>query len=141
MAGIINEMDDKKLDVIDSYIDRQQKYINDLLQEKMLLEAKNSYLNQRVKELEKINKENENTLNVLNKRFTDQIVHNDNPVNIKNIFGNLFGGRIDNESEIHNMNPVENINDEVSSEKNEPKPRPSGKLVIRGGLPPMPKKS
>ena len=51
-------MDEKKLDVIDSYIDRQQKYINDLLQEKMLLEAKNSYLNQRVEELEKINKEN-----------------------------------------------------------------------------------
>jgi|TARA_B100000123_G_scaffold165102_1_gene122226 peptidoglycan hydrolase CwlO-like protein len=137
-VGIINEMDDKKLDVIDSYIDRQQKYINDLLQEKMLLEAKNSYLNQRVEELEKINKENEGKLNILNKRFTEK---NEQTMNIKSVFGNLFGGKLDNESEVNNMNPVENINDETPSEKSESKPSPSGKLVIRGGLPPMPKKS
>ena len=93
-------MDDKKLDVIDSYIDRQQKYINDLLQEKMLLEAKNSYLNQRVEELEKINKENEDKLNILNKRFTEK---NEQTMNIKSVFGNLFGGKLDNESEVNNM--------------------------------------
>ena len=60
------------------------------------------------------------------------------------MFGGLFGGKSDNDGEVNNMNPVENINDEVypqSVEKDKPNDSPSGKLVIRGGLPPIPKKS
>jgi len=59
------------------------------------------------------------------------------------MFGNLFGGKSDYDGEVYDMNPVENINDEVypqSIEKDKPKNSPLGKHVIRGGLPPMSKK-
>jgi hypothetical protein len=58
------------------------------------------------------------------------------------MFGGLFGGKSDYDGEMYDMNPVENINDEVHPLQNEDKPTttPLGKLVIRGGLPPISKK-
>jgi peptidoglycan hydrolase CwlO-like protein len=136
----MEEIDGKKLEVINTYIDKQQDYINELIKKNLILESQNTYLNERVKELEKLNKVNQDKLKYLDKKFTEKKLN----TNITNMFGNLFGGKSDNESEVQSMNPVENINDEASPQSNledKPKNTPPGKLVVRGGLPPMQKKS
>ena len=141
ISSKMEEIDGKKLEVINTYIDKQQEYLNDVIKKNLILESQNTYLNERVKELEKLNKVIQDRLNYLDSKFAGKTKTNNN---FKNMFGGLFGGKSDNESEVQSMNPVENINDEVypqSIEKDKPNDSPSGKLVIRGGLPPIPKKS
>jgi ribosomal protein L16 Arg81 hydroxylase len=143
ISSKMEEIDGKKLEVINTYIDKQQEYLNDIIKKNLILESQNTYLNERVKELEKLNKVIQDRLNYLDGKFAEKTKTNNN---FKNMFGGLFGGKSDNDGEVNNMNPVENINDEVypqSIEKDKPNDSPSGKLVIRGGrgLPPMPKKS
>jgi len=136
----MEEIDGKKLEVINTYIDKQQEYLNDILKKNLILESQNTYLNERVKEVEKLNKVIQDKLFYLEKKFTEKNKQN---TKFTNMFGNLFGGKSDYDGEVYDMNPVENINDEVypqSIEKDKPKNSPSGKLVIRGGLPPMSKK-
>ena len=141
ISSKMEEIDGKKLEVINTYIDKQQEYLNDIIKKNLILESQNTYLNERVKELEKLNKVIQDRLNYLDSKFAEKTKTNNN---FKNMFGGLFGGKSDNDGEVNNMNPVENINDEVypqSVEKDKPNDSPSGKLVIRGGLPPIPKKS
>ncbi len=139
ISSNMEEIDGKKLDVINTYIDKQQEYINEIIKKNLVLESQNTYLNERVKELEKLNKVIQDRLSYLDKKFTEKNKQN---TKFTNMFGGLFGGKSDYDGEIYDMNPVENINDEVHPLQNEDKPTttPLGKLVIRGGLPPISKK-
>lgn len=132
-------MDDKKLEVINKYIDKQQEYINDLLKKNLILESQNTYLNERVKELERLNKKNEDKTEFLKSRIAKK---SSKPKGFTDIIGDFFGSKSDYDGELYDMSPVENINDEVyphSIKEDKPKIDPSGKHVIRGGLPPKPK--
>ena len=59
----------KELDAIDTYIDQQQKVLNDTMQKNLLLETKISLLEKQVKDLSDINKKNEETIISLQKNF------------------------------------------------------------------------
>jgi len=139
ISSSMEEIDGKKLEVINTYIDKQQEHINELIKKNLILESQNTYLNERVKEVERLNKVIQDKLSYLEKKFTEKNKQN---TKFTNMFGNLFGGKSDYDGEVYDMNPVENINDEVHphSEEDKPKTTPLGKHVIRGGLPPMSKK-
>jgi regulator of replication initiation timing len=139
ISSSMEEIDGKKLEVINTYIDKQQEHINELIKKNLILESQNTYLNERVKEVERLNKVIRDKLSYLEKKFTEKNKQN---TKFTNMFGSLFGGKSDYDGEVYDMNPVENINDEVypHSEEDKPKTTPTGKHVIRGGLPPMSKK-
>ena len=77
----------KELDAIDTYIDQQQKVLNDTVQKNLLLETKISLLEKQVKDLSDINKKNEETIISLQKTSKDS---SEQKLNLGNIVKNLF---------------------------------------------------
>ena len=77
----------KELDAIDTYIDQQQKVLNDTMQKNLLLETKISILEKQVKDLSDINKKNEETIISLQKTSKDS---SEQKLNLGNIVKNLF---------------------------------------------------
>lgn len=77
----------KELDAIDTYIDQQQKVLNDTMQKNLLLETKISLLEKQVKDLSDINKKNEETIISLQKTSKDS---SEQKLNLGNIVKNLF---------------------------------------------------
>ena len=77
----------KELDAIDTYIDQQQKVLNDTVQKNLLLETKISLLEKQVKDLTDINKKNEETIISLQKTSRDS---SKQKLNLGNIVKNLF---------------------------------------------------
>ena len=77
----------KELDAIDTYIDQQQKVLDDTIQKNLLLETKISLLENQVKDLTDINKKNEETIISLQKTTKD---FSKQKLNLGNIVKNLF---------------------------------------------------
>lgn len=77
----------KELDAIDTYIDQQQKLLNDTVQKNLLLETKISLLENQVKDLTDINKKNEETIISLQKTKRDFPKQKSN---LGNVLKNLF---------------------------------------------------
>lgn len=139
----------KEIDIIDNFIDNQQKLINILQHKALILETRNNYLEKKVKELEDINRKNKYQKSKIRKPVRKSIkktVQVKNPVkkidteftkesvkmkSIGTIISKLFSKVFHYGGDKNNMKPDDNINSD--------KKTPLGKHVIRGGLPPMPK--
>ena len=139
----------KEIDVIDNFIDNQQKLINILQHKALILETRNNYLEKKVKELEDINRKNKYQKSKIRKPVRKSIkktVQVKNPVkkvdteftkesmkmkSIGTIISKLFSKVFHYGGDKNSMKPDDNINSD--------KKIPLGKHVIRGGLPPMPK--
>ena len=139
----------KEIDIIDNFIDNQQKLINILQHKALILETRNNYLEKKVKELEDINRKNKYQKSKIRKPVRKSIkktVQVKNPVkkidteftkesvkmkSIGTIISKLFSKVFHYGGDKNSMKPDDNINSD--------KETPLGKHVIRGGLPPMPK--
>ena len=139
----------KEIDIIDNFIDNQQKLINILQHKALILETRNNYLEKKVKELEDINRKNKYQKSKIRKPVRKSIkktVQVKNPVkkidteftkesvkmkSIGIIISELFSKVFHYGGDKNSMKPDDNINSD--------KKTPLGKHVIRGGLPPMPK--
>ena len=139
----------KEIDIIDNFIDNQQKLINILQHKALILETRNNYLEKKVKELEDINRKNKYQKSKIRKPVRKSIkktVQVKNPVkeidteftkesvkmkSIGTIISKLFSKIFHYGGDKNSMKPDDNINSD--------KKTPLGKHVIRGGLPPMPK--
>ena len=139
----------KEIDVIDNFIDNQQKLINILQHKALILETRNNYLEKKVKELEHINKRIKYKKSEIRKpirKSTKKTVPANKSVkkvdteftkesmkmkSIGTIISKLFSKVFHYGGDKNSMKPDDNINSD--------KKTPLGKHVIRGGLPPMPK--
>ena len=139
----------KEIDIIDNFIDNQQKLINILQHKALILETRNNYLEKKVKELEDINKRIKYKKSEIRKpirKSTKKTVPANKSVkkieteftkesvkmkSIGIIISKLFSKVFHYGGDKNSMKPDDNINSD--------KKTPLGKHVIRGGLPPMPK--
>ena len=129
----------KEIDIIDNFIDNQQKLINILQHKALILETRNNYLERKVKELEDINRKNKYQKSKIRKPVKKSVKKTDTEFTKENvemksigtIISELFSKVFHYARDKNIMKPDDNIYSD--------KMTPLGKHVIRGGLPPMPK--
>ena len=129
----------KEIDIIDNFIDNQQKLINILQHKALILETRNNYLERKVKELEDINRKNKYQKSKIRKPVKKSVKKTDTEFTKENvemksigtIISELFSKVFHYARDNNIMKPDDNINSD--------KKTPLGKHVIRGGLPTMPK--
>lgn len=129
----------KEIDIIDNFIDNQQKLINILQHKALILETRNNYLERKVKELEDINRKSKYQRSKIRKPVKKSVKKTDIEFTKENvemksigtIISKLFSKVFHYARDKNIMKPDDNINSD--------KKTPLGKHVIRGGLPPMPK--
>ena len=126
----------KELDAIDTYIDQQQKVLNDTVQKNLLLETKISLLEKQVKDLTDINKKNEETIISLQKTSRDS---SKQKLNLGNIVKNLFKKKKNDDDILSDSRQAESVittTEAVVKKDLEETP----KKITSKGFPKMPKK-
>lgn len=126
----------KELDAIDTYIDQQQKVLNDTIQKNLLLETKISLLENQVKDLTDINKKNEETIISLQKTTRDSSKQKSN---LGNIVKNLFMRKRNDDDILSDSRQAESviITTEAVVKKDSEE---TTKKITSKGFPKMPKK-
>ncbi len=126
----------KELDAIDTYIDQQQKVLNDTIQKNLLLETKISLLENQVKDLTDINKKNEETIISLQKTTKD---FSKQKLNLGNIVKNLFMRKRNDDDILSDSRQAESviITTEAVVKKDSEE---TTKKITSKGFPKMPKK-
>lgn len=126
----------KELDAIDTYIDQQQKVLNDTIQKNLLLETKISLLENQVKDLTDINKKNEETIISLQKTTKD---FSKQKLNLGNIVKNLFVRERNDDDILSDSRQAESviITTEAVVKKDSEE---TTKKITSKGFPKMPKK-
>ena len=126
----------KELDAIDTYIDQQQKVLNDTIQKNLLLETKISLLENQVKDLTDINKKNEETIISLQKTTKD---FSKQKLNLGNIVKNLFMRKRNDDDILSDSRQAESViitTEAVVKQDSEE----TTKKITSKGFPKMPKK-